>query len=107
VVVLYGLCWFCGRSQQSCPAVLSGLRKLPGDDSWTTARWTGPSGHPETGTVFAAPGAQAASRTPIWIDSAGQYTDGPPLSRDAALLRVTASGPLVLATALLFARGLG
>lgn len=103
------------ESWHQVPALL--LRGVSGqagdyysDGSWTWAQWKTPDGRTKTGEVQAPAGAKAGSHTPVWIDSSGHYTGGPPLSRDVALLRVvaeTTSAPFVLAMTLLLLWGLG
>jgi hypothetical protein len=101
------------ESWRQVPAVVLRGATVEGGDyygggSWTWVRWKAPDGRAVTGEAMVPAGAEAGSHAPVWIDASGQYTGGPPLSRDAALLRVvaeTATVPVMLALVLVAAWG--
>jgi hypothetical protein len=83
-------------------AVISPGEYFGGYYSWAWARWTTPAGHPMEGLIAAHLGAEAGTRTPIWIKPSGQWA-GIPLSAASAHLRVVLAiiGTLIVLAAAL------
>ena len=77
--------------------------------SWTTARWTAPSGGQRTGMVPVPAGSRAGSHVTIWVNRSGAWT-GAPLTRHKVTVRVAAevaATPVALGIVLVLAAWAG